>query len=75
MDFQCRELELNTKLMAHLNYVQAAKVIKEAEVHCKNAACALQQAHWDNVLALECEAKVTEEWDHQAFAKAFRAAV
>ena len=75
MGFQCRELELNPELIACLNDAQATKAIREAEVCHKNTACALQQDHQDNVLALECEAKVTEEWDHQAFAEAFGAAM
>ena len=37
----------------------------------KNMACALQQAYWDNALTLECMAKVTKEWDCQAFAQTF----
>ena len=57
MDFQCRDLELNTELMACLNDAQATEANREAKVHCKNAACALQQAHWDNVLELEHEAR------------------
>ena len=65
MDFQCRELELNAELTACLNDAQAAEAIKEAEVCHQNTTCALQQAHQDNVLALECEAKVTEAQDHQ----------
>ena len=75
MGIQCRELELNPELMACLNDAQATKAITEAEVCHKNAACALQQAHQDNVLALECEAKVTEGWNHKAFAEAFGAAM
>ena len=74
-DFWCRDLELNTELMVHLNDAQSTEAIREAEVCHRNAACALQQAHWDNVLALECEAKVTKEQDCQAFAEAFGAAV
>ena len=75
MDFQCKELELNAELVACLNNVQAAEAIKEAEVHCKNMVCALQQAHQDNALVLEHEAKATEVWDHKAFAEAFGAAM
>ena len=59
------------ELIACLNDTQAAKAIKEAEVCHKNAACALQQAHQDNVLVLEHEAKVAEGQDHQAFREAF----
>ena len=71
MGFQCRELELNTELMEHLNDAQAAKVIREVEMYHNNTVCALKQGHWDNMLALECEAKVTEEQDCPAFAEAF----
>ena len=73
MDFCHRELELNVELAACLNDAQATKAIKEAQVHCTNAACALQQAHRDNVLVLECEAKVGEGWDCQAFGVAMQA--
>ena len=75
MGFQCRELELNTELTACLNDAQATEAIREVEVHHKNTACALQETHWNNVLALECEAKVTEEWDCQTFTEAFVVAV
>ena len=56
MDFQCRELELNAELVECLNDAQATEAIKEAEVCHRNMACAPQQAHWDNALALEHEA-------------------
>ena len=46
--------------MAGLNDAQATEAIKETEGHHKNAACALQQAHQDNVLVLDHEAKVTK---------------
>ena len=75
IDFLCRELELNTELAACLNDAQATETIKEAKVHHRDTNCVLQQAQWDNVLALEHEAKAIEEWDHQAFAEAFGAAV
>ena len=75
MGFWSRELELNTELVACLNDAQAAEAIREVKVQCKNMAYALQQAHQDNVLVLEHEAKVTEEQDCQAFAEAFRVAV
>ena len=75
MGFQHRELELNTKLAACLNDAQATKGIREAELCHRNTACALWQAHWDNVLELECKANVTKEWDYQAFAEAFGAAM
>ena len=75
MGFRCRKWELNTRLTAHLNDVQAAEAIREVKVHHKNAACTIQQTHWDNMLALECEAKVTEEWGHQTFTEAFGVAV
>ena len=75
MGFWHRELELNTELMACLNDAQATKAIREVEVHYKNTAYALQQAHWDNMLALEGEAKATEEWECKAFTEAFREAV
>ena len=65
--FWYKELELNTELSACLNDTQATEAIREVEVHHKNTACALQQAHWDNILALGCEAKVTTEWNSQAF--------
>ena len=68
-------MELNTELTACLNDAQAAKAIREVKVHHKNAACALQQACWDNKLALKNEAKATEEWDYQAFVDAYGAAV
>ena len=55
--------------------MQADEAIKDVEVHHKNTDCALQLDPWDNVLVLECEAKVTEEWDHQAFAEAFGVAL
>ena len=71
MDFCHRELDLNTELAACLNDAQAAKTIKEAKMHCQSVACALQQVHWNNVLALECEAKVVKGQDCQAFAEAF----
>ena len=44
-------------------------------MHHQNATCALQQANWDSMLVLECEAKATEAQDHQAFAEAFGAAM
>ena len=75
MNFHHKELEINTELMACLNDVQAAEAIKEAEVHCQSVACTLQLAHWNNVLVLECEAKVAEGQDCQAFVEAFGAAV
>ena len=72
MDFCHRELELNVELASCLNDAQATKAIKEAEVHHANAACALQQAHRDRMLALECEVKVEEGWDCHTFMEAFR---
>ena len=75
MGFQCRELEVNTELAECLNDAEAAKAIRKAEVHCKNATCALQQAHRDSVLVLEYETKVAEEQNCQAFTEAFRAAM
>ena len=75
MDFCCSELELNAELVLHLNDTQAAKAIKEAEVHHANAACALQQTHGDSVLAFEHEARVEEGQDCQAFVEAFGVAM
>ena len=74
-DFCHRELELNAELVVLLNDAQFAKAIKEAEVCCTTTACALQQAHRDSVLNLECEAKVEEGQDCQAFMEAFGAAI
>ena len=75
MGFWCRVLELNNELVACLNDAQAAKAIRDLKVCHNNAACTLQQAHWDNLLALECQAKATEERDHQVFTEAFRVAL
>ena len=75
MDFCHRELELNTELAAHLNHAQATDTIKEAEVHHPNMACALQQSHRDNVLALENEVKAEKEQDHHTFVETFGVAM
>ena len=44
-------------------------------MHCATAACALQQAHRDSVLALECKAKAEEGQDHHTFMIAFGVAI
>ena len=75
MDFHRKEPELNVELASCLNDVQAAKAIKEAEMCHTNAACALQQAHRDNVLALEDEGKAEEGLDHHTFMEAVGAVV
>ena len=75
MGFWHKELDFNTELSACLDNAQTTKATREVKVHCRNTACALHQAHWDNVLVLECKVKVTEEQDHQTFAEAFRVAV
>ena len=75
MDFCHRELELNTEHAVCLNDAQVAKAIKEAKVCHATTACALQQANRDNVLALECEAKVEEGQDCHTFVEAFRVAM
>ena len=49
--------------------------IKEAEVCCMTAVCILQQTDRENMLALECEVKVEEGWDCQAFMEAFGSAL
>ena len=74
-DFCHKELDLNTEQVACLNDAQAAEAIKQAEVCHATTACALQQAHGDNVLALECEMKVKEGQDSQAFVEAFGVAI
>ena len=60
MDFCCRELELNVEHAVHLNDAQAAEAIIEADMHHPNPACALQQAHMDSVLVLECKVQAEE---------------
>ena len=75
MYFCHRELELNVELAACLNDAHATKAIKEAEIHCTTAACVLQQAHRDSVLALEYEVKAEEGQDCHAFMEAFGVAV
>ena len=52
---------------------QATEAIKQAKLHHATTACALQQAHQDSVLALECQTKVEERWDCQAFRVAMQA--
>ena len=48
------------ELVACLNDAQATKAIKKAKVYHKNTTSVLQQAQWDNVLALECKAKAAK---------------
>ena len=66
------------ELVAYLNEAQAAeaikqatKVIKQVTVCCATTACALQKAHRDSVLELECQTNAEERQDHQAFVEAF----
>ena len=72
--------------MLWLNEAQAIKAIKEAEVHhkatikeaemcCTTTASVLQQTHRKNMLTLECEVKLEEGQDYQAFVEAFEAAL
>ena len=75
MDFHCRELELKAELMSHLNEAQFTETIKEAEVHCTTITTALQQAHMDSLLMVECEVKAEEGQECQAFMDALRAAM
>ena len=77
-----KELDLNVELVACLNEAQVAeaikqatKAIKQADVHHVTTACTLQQAHRDSVLVLECQTKVEERWDCQAFMEAFQTAI
>ena len=51
-DICCKDLGLNTELVAHLNKVQAAKAIqqateaiRQAKVYCTTTAYTLQQVH------------------------------
>ena len=75
MDFCCRELELNVECLAHLNDAQFTEAIKEAEVCHATTATALQQAHMNSVLTLECEAKVEVGLECQAFVEAYEVAI
>ena len=77
-----KDLDLNAELAACLNKAQASKAIKQAttaikwaEVCHTTTACTLQQAHRDSVLVLECQTKLEERQDCQAFMEAFRAAI
>ena len=47
----------------------------QAKVCCTTTACALQQAHRDNVLALESKTKAEEGQNCQAFVEAFGVAI
>ena len=52
MDFIHKELGINMELASCPNDAQAPEAIKEAEVCHSTTACALQQAHRDNMLVL-----------------------
>ena len=58
-----------------LKHGTGGEAMKQAEVCHTTAACALQQADRDSLLALECQTKVEERWDCQAFMEAFRVAI
>ena len=73
-----KELDLNKELVAHLNEAQATEAIKQATEAIKQAkvchtimAYTLEQAERDSLLGLECQTKVEEKQDCQAFVEAF----